>query len=591
MLTAPKRYLRVGACSFLIILMFMLFGVGTGSSNSVRGASLTEWVVPTSQSGPWGLALDQTGSCCWFVEYYGNKIGHFDSHTGSFQEWNIPTKYSNPYSIAVTSMGGNTTVWGTEFSSNRIFMFSPASGKFSEYRLPGGGGATSVSIEPEPGTVRVWFTQPIGNSNGEFVYDPASGNVTDYEDTFPAAVGGGAYDVLAFPGYIWFAGFSAVVEWDRASEEYTIWPLPIHNGAVGRSIAFDSRGQLWYTQGVADASSHDNFVGVLDGNMIQEWRIPDVGSNPRGMAVNPLSQQPWIAEQSSPDGNGTVTNLNNFGNGTVFLSSSSTAPSSASATVLSPTISYLSASIHSITPITDFVGASAEGPFTGYPLGPTLPTDVIVDSSGNVWVSEPAANKIVRVDVSNPDYALTPTSSYVSLAQGSSVSVSVTAASLSGYVGDVTFTAASLPAGVTISAFDPNPVHVPSGANASSTLEIYITPEALPGTDLITIGASDGTTSHTIGLILTITNSTTTGTGQQLETRCLVTVPIFIPQSTLLIGLLIDVSIGGLYIGLPLEYFSRRLRLKRGLSRTSWLIILLLAPSLLSVGSAFLLIC
>jgi streptogramin lyase len=525
------------------------------------------------------------------VEYYGNKIGHFDSHTGSFQEWEIPTTYSNPYSVAITSIGGNTTVWGTEFASNKIFEFLPATGKFSEYSVPNGGGATSISIEPQPGTVRVWFTQPIGNSNGEFVYDPASGNVTDYEDTFPASVGGGAYDVHAFPGYVWFAGFSSMVKWDRASEEYTIWPLPVHNATVGRSIAFDSRGQLWYTQGVADGSSYDNFVGVLDGNVIQEWRIPHVGSNPRGIAVNPLSQQPWIAEQSSLDGNGTVTNLNNFENGTIFFSSPLTAPSSAAATVLSPTISYLSASIHSVTPVTDFVGASGEGPFTGYALGPTLPSDVIVDSSGNVWVSEPAANKIVRLDLSSPDYALSPTSSYVSLAQGSSISLAVSATSVSGYAGDVTFTAPSLPAGVTISAFDPNPVHVPSGGNASSNLAIYVTPKASPGTDLITIGASDGTTSHTIGLILTIANSTTAGTSQQLQTRCLIIVPILLPQSTLLFGLLIDVFIGGLYIGLPLEYFSRRLRLIRGLSRKSWLIMILLAPSLLSVGSALLLLC
>jgi streptogramin lyase len=586
---ASNRNLRRRTWLLLLVAILVLGEVQTASSNQVLGASVTEWVVPTAQSGPWGLKLDQTGSCCWFVEYYGNKIGHFDSKTGSFQEWEIPTPNSNPYSIAITSLDGKTMVWGTEFASSKVFAFLPTNGEFNEYSIPGPGGPASISIEPQPSTVRVWFTQPTSNSNGEFVYDPSSGNVTLYEDRFPVSVGGGAYDVHAFSGSVWFAGFSSIVRWDRASGDYTIWPLPVHNGAVGRFITFDSLGQVWYTQGVAGGSSNDNFVGVLHGNIIQEWRLPQVGANPRGVAVDPLTQQPWVAEQSTLKGNGTVANLKDFGNGALFNSSPLTAPSAPTATVLSPTISYTSASNNSVTPVTHTVVASGKGPFTGYVLGPTLPSDVIADSSGNVWVSEPAANKIVRISPSSPDYALSPASYYVSLAQASSISIEVTATSVSGYAGDLTFTAPDLPAGITISTVNPNSVHVPSGGNVSFNLAIYTSPRASPGMDLITIEASDGTTSHTIGVILTITNST--AIAQKLETRCLITVPILLPQSTLLVGLLIDVSIGSLYIGLPSEYFSRKLRLIGGLSRRSWLIILLLAPSLLSVGSTLLLLC
>ena len=589
MLTSSNRILPGHACLLLLVLILVLGGVQPSSSNSVPAASLTEWFVPTPQSGPWGLKLDQSGSCCWFVEYYGNKIGHFDSKTGSFQEWQIPTSNSNPYSIAITSLAGNTMVWGTEFASRKIFEFSPTNGRFSEYSLPGSGPAY-ISIEPQSSIVRVWFTEPTGNRNGELVYDPVSGNVTFYEDRFPASVGGGAYDLHALSGTIWFAGFNSIVKWDRTSGDYTIWPLPVHAGAVGRFITFDSLGQLWYTQGAAGNSSDNNFVGVLHGNVIQEWRIPRRGANPRGITINPLTQQPWIAEQSALEGNGTVANLKDFGNGTMFLPSTLTAPSAPTATVLSPTISYANATIQSVTPAIDSVQASGEGPFTAYALGPSLPNDVIIDSSGTVWVSEPAANKIVRLSRSNPDYALNPTTSYVTLAQGSSTSLALTAASVSEYAGDVTFTVPGLPAGVTISDSNPNPLHVPPGGNASATVAIRIAPNASPGMDLITIEANDGTTSHTIGLILTITNNTASSS-QQLETRCLITIPILIPQSTLLIGLLINVFVGGLYIGLPSEYFSRRLGLIGRLSRKSWLIILLLAPSLLSVASVLLLIC
>jgi streptogramin lyase len=577
----------------LIILTFQGLQVIASNPATSQRVSLTEWTVPTSGSGPWGLALDQSGTCCWFVEYYGNKIAHFDSRTSSFEEWEIPTSDSNPYSIAVTSVGGTPMVWGTEFSSDKIFAFSPVSGNFSEYSLTGGSGPGYVSIEPQAGTMaRVWFTETTRNSNGEFIYDSASGNVTFYEDTFPASVGGGAYDVYAGSGFVWFAGFSALVRWDRASAQYTIWPLPIHDSAVARFMTFDSRGQLWYTQGVADGGSNDNFVGVLRGNMIQEWRILGAGSNPREISINPLTQQPWIAAQSSLEGNGTVSNLNNFGNGTLFSSSPITAPSAATTTVLSPTISHAPRSVHTVTPITHSITTSGEGSFAQYVLGPTLPSDVIVDSSGNVWVSEPGANKIAKLSVSNSDYALSGSSSYLSSEQGTSLPLAVTGTSVAGYTGDVTFTAPNLPPGVTLSSFDPNPAHIPSGGNASSDFAINIAPSASPGTSLIVIRGSDGTISHTIGIILTIASGTSPNSSSQSKTQCPIPIPTYVLDLTLLSSLLADVLIGGFYIGLPVDAISRRFHLLRVLNRKTWLVISLAGPSAVFVASLLaLLIC
>ncbi len=568
---------------FMIILIMIVQGVRIASSTptpSQVADSLTEWTVPTLGSGPWGLALDQSGTCCWLLEYYGNKIAHFDSSASSFKEWEIPTSDTNPYSIAVTSVGGNPMVWGTEFSSDKIFAFSPASGKFDEYSLGGGSGPGYVSIDPQAGTTtRVWFTETTRNSNGEFIYDPASGNVTFYEDQFPASVGGGAYDVHAGSGFVWFAGFSALVRWDRASAQYTIWPLPNHDSAVARFITFDSRGELWYTQGVADGTSNDNFVGVLRGNLIQEWRIPGAGSNPRGISINPLTQQPWIAEQTSLQGNGAVANLNDFGNGTLFSSSPLNAPSGGTETVLSPTISHAPGSVHTVTPTTHSIIPSEEGPFAQYALGSTLPSDAIVDSSGNVWVSEPGANKIARLSVSTSDYALSVSSSYLSSAQGTSVTLSITGSSVSGYAGDVTFTAPNLPPGVTLSGFDTNPVYIPSGDNASSNFAISIAPGATPGTSLIVIRGSDGTIAHTSGIILTITN----GTNAQSKTRC--PIPTYLLDVTLLSSLLADVLIGAVYIGLPVDAVSRRFHSLRALNRKTWLVISLSGPTALFLAS------
>lgn len=594
MVRLSRLRMRQFSLAFAVILLLSAQGAQSAQSSSApaqRVASITEWTLPTPGSGPWTLAHDQSGSCCWLVEYYGNKIAHFDSGTGTFQEWEIPTSGSNPYGISITTVNGSVMVWGTEFSSDKVFAFTPDSGRFSEYSLPYGSGPGSISIEPQVGTTRVWFTETTSNSNGEFVYDPSSKNVTFYDAPFPVSVGGGAYDVYAGSGYVWFAGFSALVKWDRATGLYSIWPLPNNSSSVVRSMAFDSGGQIWFTQGSPKSGSIDNFVGVLQGNIVQEWRIPTPGANPRGISINQLTQQPWIVEESSLQGNGTIGNLNDFGNGTVFLSSPTSASAPSTATVLAPTISSVFPTNYTLTSTTASIAVTRQGPFAEYGRGPTLPSDVLVDSDGNVWVTESGANKIVELSTSTPDYALSPTSTYVSLKEGSSTPIAVTATSLYGYAGHVTFTTLTPPNGTTISAFNPNPVYVPSGSNASSNLEISVAPWAPPGTVLITIEANDGTSTHTIGLILTVINSTITTTSTQLGTRCLIAVSLYIPQFALLAGLFIDVLIGALYFGLPLEYFSRRLRLIRGLSRKSWLIIMWFAPSLVSIVCAVLLIC
>ena len=150
----------------------------------------------------------------------------------------------------------------------------------------------------------------------------------------------------------------------------------------------------------------------------------------------------------------------------------------------------------------------------------------------------------------------------------------------------MTFTALNPPPGVTLSGFNPNPVHIPSGGNASSNFAINIAPSATPGTSLVVIGASDGTIAHTIGIILTITNSTSLSS----SSKC--SIPTYLLDLTLLSSLLADVLIGGLYIGLAVDAVSRRFHLLRCLSRRTWLVISLAGPTAVFVASfLFLLVC
>ena len=505
----------------LILAVASLSGLaGTPAAYaSATAATLTEWDIPTRNSGLAGLTLDAAGNCCWFVEYYGNKVGHLDPATGTLQEWAIPTAGANPYSIATTTISGSLVVWGTESGTNKVFAFSTKAGLFREYNLSRyNAGLEYISVEPSSSQQRVWFTESFSNMNGEFIYDPETGNVTLYEDSFPFAVGGGAYGVYATSGNVWFACFSAIVRWNRASQQYTIWPLPAHGSAVGRSITIDQYGEPWYTQGTADGIGNGNFVGVLRGNTFQEWRIPNRGSDPRGISLNPLTQQPWIAEESPTVGNGTVATLDTSGGGTFVSSSPTTAASGGTPRILAPTVTQMAVSTYTVSPTTKPILGSYNGQFTGYALGPTQPREAVVDSSGDVWISEPGANKIARLSP-GPDFALVVSPPTISVSQGGSGTVTVKGVSISNYTGQVSLAVTSLPRNVTGSGFTLNPMSIPSAGSVSSQFVINVAPDTSTGNSTIIINGTAGAITHSISFVLTITNSSSTSPG---VSQCLV---------------------------------------------------------------------
>ena len=510
--------------TILVISLQFVFPVGFSiATTSPRlSASLTEWTVPTPSGGPWALTLDQGGRCCWFLEYYGNSVGHLDPLTGTFQEWTIPTSDAYPYDLAISTVSGSAVLWGTEFGVDKVFAFWPGTGVFREYPLPCcNSGVGYISVEPATAAqVRVWFTETTRNLNGELIFDPTTSNVTLYEDQFPAAVGGGAYGVYAGSNSVWFAGFSALVKWDRPTQQYTVWPLPIHSSALGRSITLGSNGDVWYTQGSGNATSDSNYVGVLRaGSTIEEWRLPSLGADPRSISLNPFTQQPWIAEQSSSAGNGSVAVLNNPTGGTIVPSSTTTVPSGGSPIVLGAQPRPVTVSTHIVTPVTTPILAPSNGAFSEYAFGPTQPRDCVVDSEGNVWVSEPGSNKIARLSGFGPDYALSASPSLLSLSQGSSATVTITGSSISGFAGTVGLTATGLPSGVTVSGFNPSSLSIPTGGNDSANVLVDVAANAANGTSVILFHANNGTIDRTTSIVLIVTGGPATPTPSP---RCLI---------------------------------------------------------------------
>lgn len=527
----PSRSLRLGKAAGLIdlsILFFLLlpflnpFGHLTVTVASKHyQATMSEWTIPTPASGVKALTLDQSGSCCWFVEYYTNKVGHFDPTTNTFKEWPIPSAGANPYDIAIVSNSASPSLWGTEFGTDRIFAFSPATDTFQEYSLPHANtGVGYISVEPAGLQVRVWFTETIKNVNGELIYDPTSGNATLYEDYFPLATGGGAYGVYAQSNSVWFAGFSALVRWDRATQQYSVWPLPDHGSAIGRSITVDPYGQAWYTQGTQNATSEDNFVGVLSSNsIIEEWKLASPGADPWRININQQSLQPWVAERSLGAGNGAVAVLANSSAANLVPTTPAIFPSGGTPTVLASESRIVSPTTSSIAPVTKVVPAVSGNQFREFPDGTGAPQDTVIDSRSNVWLSEPGTNKIAEISSLTQDFALSGAPPAISLAQAGSGLVSIVGSPVSGYHGIVSINALNIPQAMTI-APEASALNIPPGGeNASIEFMINAGSNATPGSRTLAFEGNDGTFTHTTTILVTIANNSLGTIG---KSKCLI---------------------------------------------------------------------
>ena len=466
-------------------------------------AALTEWIIPTAGGLPTGLALDPSGKCCWFVESSGNKIAHLDPSTDTFQEWAIPTPSSNPTSLALTMISGSLAAFGTESAKSQVFLFFPSTGMFKEYTLPGDSGPQYISIEPEGTGIRAWFTELEGNSIGEIIYDPKLGTARLYQLTLPAAAGGGARGVYAGSGSIWFAAASAVVRWNRAASQFTTWAILSHPSTQTAFVNVDALGQVWYTSRNPGETSTDNYVGVLrSDSTFTEWQVPTAGADARGISINPMTRDPWIAEY----GGDKIAKLDPSSGGIVTSSRPTTARfDPVTGALFTHVAGPVLPSTATIAPSASILTMSSTEQFTEWTLAAgSHPHDIVVDASGDVWILETSANKVARLSMAS-NFVIDCDPSSLIVAQNANGTSACTVTSINGFSSAVQLAGSWLgaePNGVAYT--PPTPVTPSPGRGASSNLIISAGPRASTGTFTFQINGTSGSLTHSVNLEVTI---------------------------------------------------------------------------------------
>jgi len=482
------------------------FGRGAFAVDAAS-ATLTEWVIPTAGSQPSGLALDPSGNCCWFVESAGNKVAHLDPYTNTFREWAIPTPDSSPIGLALTVASGSLTVFGTESSKGKVFLFFPSTGTFREYTLPEGSRPEYISSEPPGAQIRAWFTDLKGNSIGEIIYYPDSRTAKLYELTLPAAAGGRAKGVHGESGIVWFAGITAIVKLDRAASQFTTWAIPSHPSTQAAFVDVDALGQVWYTATSSGTTSTRDYVGVLrSNNTFTEWEVPTVGASAGVVSVDPVTGNPWIAEQ----GEDKIAELDPSSGGTVTSARPRTAPADpVGASIFTHVAGPVLPSVAAVEPGTSTVSKSSAEQFTEWTLpAGSVPHDLVVDASGHVWILESSANKVARLSLKS-DFVVECSPSSLTTAQNANTTSTCTVTSINGFASAVDLTGSWSGAQPTDVAYTlRSPVTPPPGRGVPSTLIISAGPAASTGTFGFRVTGTSGVLTHSAALEVTIANGT-----------------------------------------------------------------------------------
>jgi streptogramin lyase len=231
-----------------LVLLVALVGVLALTAGSARGANVQLFAVPTAGAGLSNIVAGPDGAL-WFNEQNGFAVGRITT-AGAVTEFPVPRA---PYSAngdgpsTIVSSGGN--LWTLANVGSTIDQISTA-GTVTQLYANLNQSATNLAPDSAGG---VWATSLAGAgggsvSGGLFRVDPPTGAVRNYRN--PEFTGQfQPVPIAAGPdGTVWFAdGGAAIREVDNAGKITTI---PIHgSGSMAvTSIAFDRKGDLWFSE-------------------------------------------------------------------------------------------------------------------------------------------------------------------------------------------------------------------------------------------------------------------------------------------------------------------------------------------------------
>ncbi len=267
------------------------------ASPTPRPTVITEWIIPTANSGPMGIAAGSDGAL-WFAEQNGGKIGRITT-SGSILEYTIPG--SNNFAQGITA-GPDGALWFT--NSGRIGRVTTG-GSFSEYVIPAipndaNNLAATYGITRGPDDA-LWFTAVSFNGTATIVRMTTSGVFSKYP--LPSNQNGYLFDITKGPdGAIWFtvdgSASTNAAEIGRLALDgaFTIFPV-LSNFNYSHGITAGPDNAVWFTE-YAGGSGLGRIGRVTVNGISMESQPPTAASGPLGIVAGNDGAL-WFAEDNT----------------------------------------------------------------------------------------------------------------------------------------------------------------------------------------------------------------------------------------------------------------------------------------------------
>jgi streptogramin lyase len=375
---------RQWQASIVALLLFVLLGSAglaraTGGHHTSAAPLLLETTLPGYE--PWGLARDHAGNI-WVAEpecdpniysqpvcpsqRQGNLIVYRAAsfHTGASAAhiYREPASYSSPFFVTADAADN---IWFSEPVTNALGELD-RQGTWHQWSVP------LPAASPFDLTIdqygHIWFTEPGISAIGEFT--PASGHFLSFPT--PTALGD-PYGITGpdpSTGSIWFSENNRLVHrigrlFPDAQEgtskggiqEYLV---PATNNDTPHLLSADSRGSLWWSEGWAGQIGQLIIAQARQNTSagIHEYRVPAPACSAASSCAVHIS---GIA--AAPDGR-------------IWFDDS------------------LSSRFGFYTPGARFTLSTLEGSLSS---GSHPHDGLIVDASGNLWLSEEFGNRLVKI--------------------------------------------------------------------------------------------------------------------------------------------------------------------------------------------------
>jgi len=534
----------------VLLTISVVFGTSFSSTYvprvSATPGNLTEWTLPDSNSGPWGIAVDQSNKV-WFTENVTNRLGRLDSVNSQLKEWAIPGG-GNPKYIFLKPSGSGVSVYFAEYSTGKIGRFDNASNTFYEWTLHDTSSRpVGIYVDQDD---HIWTTLsardtiaeiiPLSNvendyvlpTNGQFVGQTGSSSVSpepcgDHQSKLcPWGIYVQTVATIGTPNkFVWFteSNNNAIGRLEINSHLLTTFKLGSSTDYGPLDITLDASGNVLFTGSSAAA----NRISMIrnQSNTFADFFVPSSQSKPTSVKWDPVHNLAWFTENNG----GKVTSLDtsagvfalipttivctipgsppgvNAPNCDTFAGGNSGANFFGSLGILLGQNSGFP-NTRTVTAVPSTLSSQGFGVFSEYVLSPTIsgPNSVAVDGGGGIWFTEQqtSGNRIGYLTITvGFDFGFSANTSSATVSQGQSASFTLSLTLISGNAQTVALSISPAPPAGVSPQFNPTSGTPPF----TSTLTLGTTSATPTGTYALTLNAVGGGVTKTVPIILVVT--------------------------------------------------------------------------------------